>query len=265
MRLNPFETLLVEKEQNVTTIILNRPEKKNAINDKMIKDLGNIFDTLLTDNGTKVVILTGQGDAFCSGADLSYLDKLKNYSYDENFKDSKYLAELFLKIYNFPKPTIAKVQGAALAGGCGLSSVCDFIISDENARFGYPEVKIGFIAAIVSIFLIKQIGERKARDLLLTGKIISAEEALSIGLINKIVLNKQIDTYIQNFVIKLIENSGQAIRATKSLFSDYKGESLLQVINNLARKNAEFRQTQDFKEGLTAFLEKRKPNWNKLS
>ena len=153
MNLNQFETLLVDKDQNVTTITLNRPDKKNAINDKMIKELGFIFDNLLTEDETKIVILTGKGNAFCSGADLSYLDKLKNYSYDQNLQDSNAFAELFLKIYEFPKPTIAKVQGAALAGGCGLSSVCDFIISDENARFGYPEVKIGFIAAIVSVFI----------------------------------------------------------------------------------------------------------------
>ena len=262
---NPFETILIDEKVNNTTIILNRPEKKNAINEIMIKELSKIFDNVLNDDQIKVIILTGKGDTFCSGADLEYLNRIKNYSYEENLEDSNALAELLLKIYEFPKPTIAKVNGAALAGGCGLCSVCDFIFSDQNARFGYPEVKIGFVASIVSYFLIKQIGERKARELLLTGKILTSEEALSFGIINKIVSNNQIDDYIQNFINDLTNNSGQSLKVTKSLFNENLIQSPSNQIKILARINAEFRKSDDFKEGISAFLEKRKPNWYKLS
>ena len=142
------------------------------------------------DESVKVLIITGEGKAFCAGADLEYLNQLKNYSSLENEKDSRELAELFLMIYNFPKPVIAAVNGAAIAGGCGLASVCDIIVADElNAKFGYSEVKIGFIPAIVSTFLIRRVGEGMAKQLLLSGEIIEGKRAYEIGFVNYLYNN----------------------------------------------------------------------------
>lgn len=256
-----YKTLLYVTNLGVSTITLNRPEKKNAINNTLVTELSNLLDKLKEDSKTKILIVQGAGDTFCSGADLGHLKELKDYSYDENFIDSKTLAELFFKMYEFPKLTIAKVNGAAIAGGCGLASVCDFIFATENSTFGYPEVKIGFVAAIVSAFLIRQIGERRARELLLTGKIVSAHDAFSYGLINKVLLNDEIDSYIEHFVNRTIGSSPQAIKRTKSLLSSFSFELSIDVLYKLSKINAEFRQSSDFSEGINSFLEKRKPNW----
>jgi len=261
MKNSSFKTLIFENKNGQSTITLNRPEKKNAINNTLVSELSDLLDNLKEDRETKVLILQGSGDAFCSGADLEYLKNLKEYSYKENLKDSKTLAELFLKIYEFPKLTIAKVNGAAIAGGCGLATVCDFVFATENSKFGYPEVKIGFVAAIVSVFLIRQIGERKARELLLSGAILNAREAFSFGLINKVLLNNEIDTYIESFISKIIGNSPQAIKGTKSLLNSFSFDLPVDILDELAKINAEFRQTSDFSEGVNSFLEKRKPNW----
>jgi len=256
-----YKTLIFDNDKGIVTITLNRPEKKNAFNDILVKELHLLLNELEKDTHIKILIFKGAGKDFCSGADLDYLKKLKNYSFTENFKDSKGLAELFLKIYEFPICTIAKVNGHAIAGGCGLASVCDFVFAEENSKFGYPEVKIGFVAAIVSVFLIRQIGERKAREMLLSGRIISATEAFSCGLANKVLSNTEIDSYIDNFVNEIIRNSPQAVKRTKSLLNSFSFELPADVLDKLARLNAEFRQTSDFSEGVNSFLEKRKPNW----
>jgi len=261
MNISHLKTLLYHNEQGVTTITLNRPEKKNALNDIVVAELSKLLEELSTAADTRILILEGAGDAFCSGADLAYLKNLKDYSYEENLEDSRALAGLFLKIYDFPKLTIAKVNGPAIAGGCGLATLCDFVFATDRSKFGYPEVKIGFVAAIVSVFLIRQIGERKARELLLSGKILSAEEALSTGLINKVLLNSELDTYIASFVSKIIRNSPQAVKRTKTLLNSFSFELPVDALDELVKLNAEFRQTSDFSEGVNSFLEKRKPNW----
>jgi methylglutaconyl-CoA hydratase len=261
MKNKHYETLLVNLSDSVATVTLNRPEKKNALNDTLVSELSQVLDDLSEDKSTKVLIVQGAGDAFCSGADLGYLKVLKDYSIDENLKDSETLAKLFLKIYEFPKITISKVNGPAIAGGCGLATVCDFVFATENSKFGYPEVKIGFVAAIVSAFLIRQIGERRARELLLTGDILNAQQAFSFGLINKVLSNNEIDSYIAHFVNKMMRNSPQAIKRTKLIINDFSFEEPANVLDKLAKINAEFRQTSDFSEGVNSFLEKRKPNW----
>ncbi len=243
------------------TIILNRPEKRNALNDAIISELKKTFSWVKKNDSLKVITLKGEGKVFCSGADLEHLKDLKKYSYQDNLKDSLKLSNLLLYIYNFPKPVITVVQGAALAGGCGLASVCDFIISEKNAVFGYPEVQIGFVAAIVSTFLIRQIGERKARDLLLTGKIISANIAKEIGLINEADSQENIEDIHKKLVGDLINNSPQAMTTTKEILSSSVYIDIKKEIERLANINASFRQTEDFLEGISAFLEKRRPIW----
>ena len=174
-----------ETKDEIGIITLNRPEKRNSLHPEMVKQMKDKIKELENDNSIKVLIITGEGKAFCAGADLEYLNELRNYSSIQNEKDSRELAVLFLMIYKFPKPVIAAVNGAAIAGGCGLASVCDIVVADEeNSKFGYSEVKIGFIPAIVSIFLVKKVGEGMARQLLLSGELIDGKRAYEIGFAN---------------------------------------------------------------------------------
>ncbi len=174
-------------KDGTAVISLNRPEKRNSLHPKLIEQLKIKFEELKLDTNVKVVILTGEGSSFCAGADLQYLNEIKEYSVIDNQSDSQNLGNLFLEIYKFPKPVIAAVNGPAIAGGCGLASVCDFIVAGENSKFGYTEVKIGFIPAIVSIFLIKKIGEGRAKQLLLSGELISGKRAYEMGLVQIII------------------------------------------------------------------------------
>ncbi len=258
---NTYSTIKVHSEQCVGYIVLNRPEKRNALNALMIGELHDILDRWETDGKVKVVVLKGQGKAFCSGADLAYLREMRDYDFEHNRQDSRALAGLFLKIYTFPKPMIAQVEGPALAGGCGLASVCDLILASENAKFGYPEVKIGFVAALVSTFLIRQIGERKARELLLSGRILSAQEALDFGLINQVVPAADLQAVVERWVQELLKNGAQAMKTTKQLFSNFNYQNIEQDLERLSEINARFRQTDEFSEGINAFLEKRAPKW----
>ncbi len=259
-----LSSVLISEKDGVASLVLNRPDKKNALNGQLVFDLKKALKFLETKSMVKVIVLSGAGNAFCSGADLAYLQGLASNSYEENISDSKSLSELFLMISHFPRPVIAKVIGPALAGGCGLASVCDFIIAEEGSIFGYPEVRVGFVAAMVSTFLIKQIGERKARELLLTGKIISATEAQKMGLINKVVSKENLENEISALVENLKANSPKALQVTKELFSSFRYLENSQEVNRLAKINADFRTTKDFSEGVSAFLEKRKPKWTTI-
>src|SRR5258705_10041365 len=181
-----YSTLLLEHNGPTATITFNRPEKRNAISPKMMCDLQSALDEIEKDR-TRVAILTGACNVFCAGMDLETLSAMAQQSPQENQEDSRRLARLFRRIWSFPKPLIAAVNGHALAGGCGIATLCDFTLAVPEAKFGYTEVKIGFLPAIVSVFLTRQIGEKRARDLLLTGRLVDAPEAKELGLINEIV------------------------------------------------------------------------------
>ncbi len=256
-----LETIQITVKKPVAEILLNRPEKRNALNPQMVRELHNTLDAWKNDDSIRVIVLKGAGKAFCSGADLAYLKELRSFDLQKNVEDSMLLGNLFLKIYEFPKPVIAVVQGAALAGGCGLASVCDFVLATPRAKFGYPEVKIGFVAAMVSGFLIRQVGERLARELLLTGKILTAEEAKSIGLISEVIPEEKIDQAVEELTAQLVKNGPTAMATTKQLFADFTFEKPVNDIRRLAELNAQFRQTSEFLEGVSSFLEKREPNW----
>ncbi len=248
-------------EENNLTIKLNRPEKRNALNDDLVGELKTIFSKIPKKAEIKTVTITGEGQAFCSGADLEYLRQIKDYGFDKNLSDSLNLAELFLLIYSCPKPTIALVNGPAIAGGCGLATVCDFVLADRNAKFGYPEVRIGFVAAIVSVFLLRQIGERITRNLLLTGNVITAEAAEKIGLINRAGEWQKILSEHRDLVLSLRNNSAEAMKTTKEMIADFVFADIKNELERMAEINANFRKTNDFSEGIAAFLEKRKPKW----
>ncbi|MFZ2905056.1 MAG: enoyl-CoA hydratase-related protein [Cyclobacteriaceae bacterium] len=249
-------------QNRIGFITLNRPEKRNALSYELVADLKEAFAHAEHDNEVKVVVLKANGEAFCAGADLTYLQQLQKFSFEENLQDSNHLKELFLKIYTHPKVVIAQVQGHALAGGCGLATVCDFTYSVPEAKFGYTEVKIGFIPAIVTVFLLRKIGEAKSKEMLLSGDLISAEQACQIGLIHKIVTREKLDQEVNNLAMKLAnENSGQSMKLTKQMIARVQAESIVDALNYAAEMNARARGTDDCKRGVAAFLNKEKLSW----
>lgn len=259
--MSDYSTLRMESGGGVLAITLNRPEKRNALNATMIEELTRALEAAAKDVACGVVLLTGAGNAFCSGMDLTHLEALAAKSEQEHRSDTEQIARLLRTLYDLPKPTIAAVNGAAVAGGMGLATVCDFTLAVPEAKFGYTEVRIGFIPAIVSAFLREQIGDKRARDLLLTGRLIQAQEALEMGLITRIVPAAELMREARELAAKLLENSPEAIRATKGLLSAHSGARLNAEIEAAIAANVAARATGDFREGVRAFLEKREPNW----
>jgi methylglutaconyl-CoA hydratase len=256
-----FNTLQLAGADGVATLTLNRPDKRNALSYQLINELLVAFDEI-ADGDTRVLVLTGAGKAFCSGMDLEDLRAVTSRSPEQNLEDSRTMARLFRSVYEFPKPTIAAVNGAAIAGGCGLATLCDFTVASEEANFGYTEVRIGFLPAIVSAFLVRQIGEKQARDLLLTGRIVDAQQALRLGLVNEVVGPERLMTRVRELALGLRENSPASLRATKRLLSACAGAELDENIALAIEENARIRATDDFQEGVSSFLEKRKPQWS---
>jgi methylglutaconyl-CoA hydratase len=253
--------ILSEINNKVGKITLNRPEKKNALNDEMVASLLQLFHTWKNNSEVRVVIIKGSGNAFCAGADLEYLQQLQQNSYEQNLDDSTKLMELFKLIHSYPKPVIAQIDGPALAGGCGLATVCDFSISAENSIFGYTEAKIGFVPAIVMVFLIKKIGEGKVRELLLSSEIISAKEAKEYGLISKVVSSDKLEEEVNILSEKLIKNnSGQSMAMIKEMLHHIPSE-YDKALAYAAEMNAKARATEDCKKGINAFLNKERISW----
>ncbi len=255
-----YNTIQLTHEGKVATITLNRPEKRNAISFELIEDLLRAFDEVEKSDAI-VLILTGAGKAFCSGLDLENLKSLLGRTPEENVQDSKTMARLFRTLYEFPKVTIAAVNGAAIAGGTGLALLCDFTLAVPDAKFGYTEVRIGFVPAIVATFLLRQVGEKQARDLLLTGRIFGADEALRLGLLNEVVAPENLMARARDLATLLMENSPASLRATKKLLNDHARAELDGQIESAIQENAAVRSTPDFREGISSFLEKRKPVW----
>jgi methylglutaconyl-CoA hydratase len=257
-----YKTVLYSESQSIATIALNRPDKRNAISYELIDDLISALKQAAS-SAAQVVILTGAGKAFCSGMDLDNLKQLTGRTHEQNVVDSETMASLFRALYDFPKPTIAAVNGAAIAGGTGLATLCDFTLAVPEAKFGYTEVRIGFVPGIVSSYLIANVGEKRARDLLLTGRLFDAEEAHRLGLVNEIVAPEQLMPRALQLAAQLMENSPASLHTTKALLSSYTKEQLDRQLKSAIKENAGIRQTADFKEGITSFLEKRKPTWAK--
>ena len=249
-------------KDRICTITLNRPDKRNALNEQVVSELKTAFQQAATDEEAKVIVLAAKGAAFCAGADLAYLQQLQKNSFEENLADSNHLKELFYQIYTHPKVVIAKIQGHAIAGGCGLATVCDFSFAVDDAQFGYTEVRIGFIPAIVKVFLLRKIGEGKAKELLLSGDLISAQEAKTFGLINAVVLESDLDQTVYEFAKKLVEkNSAQSMQFTKQMIAHVQALSLEDGLNYAAEQNAKARASEDCQKGIAAFLNKEKPSW----
>jgi methylglutaconyl-CoA hydratase len=254
-------TLHAHQDGGVLTLTLNRPEKRNALHSAMMGELTGALEAAASDAACRVVVLTGSGEAFCAGMDLEHLEALGSKTEEEHRADSQQIARLLRTLYDLPKPTIAAVNGAAIAGGMGLATVCDFTLAVPEAKFGYTEVRIGFVPAIVSAFLREQIGDKRARDLLLTGRLIKAAEAQELGLVTRVVAGAELMDEARKLAGKLVENSPQALEATKRLLSEQTRHRLDEGIAQAVEANVKARGTADFREGIRAFLEKRKPKW----
>ena len=255
-----YSTIQLAYDGRIATITLNRPEKRNAISFELIDDLLLALDEVAKSEAI-VLIVTGAGKAFCSGMDLENLQSLLGRSAEQNLQDSQTMVRLFRSLYEFPKVTIAAVNGAAIAGGTGIALLCDFTLAVPEAKFGYTEVRIGFVPAIVSTFLLRQVGEKQARDLLLTGRLFGAEEAARMGLVSEVLPAENLMTRARELADLLMENSPSSLRATKQLLADHVRAEIDAQIEAAVRENAAIRTTADFREGISSFLEKRKPVW----
>ena len=256
-----YKSARLHFDAGAALVTLDRPEKRNALSYELIDELLAMFEEVAK-SSARVLVLTGAGKAFCAGMDLENLKGFIGRTPEQNLKDSEKVAQLFRTLYDFPKPTIAAVNGAAIGGGVGLATLCDFTLASAGAKFGYTEVRIGFVPAIVSVFLLRQVGEKAARDLLLTGRLFDAEEARRIGLVKEIVSADKLLEGASELARQLVENSPESLRATKRLLTAYARVELDKQMELAVRENAAIRTTDDFHEGISAFLEKRKPRWS---
>lgn len=257
-----MQTLLYHTEGRIAYIALNRPEKRNAFSRQLVGELKEAFSSAAADDAVKVIVLRAEGKVFSAGADLDYLQSLQQLSYEENLEDSVFLKDLYLQIYRLPKAVIAEVQGHAIAGGCGLAAVCDWVITVPEAKFGYTEVKIGFIPAIVAVFLLRKIGEGRARELLLSGDLITAEKALQIGLVNEVVSPDRLQQRVRELAEHLCTtNSAQAMAKVKQLMVQVAEMPLEEALTHAATQNALARATPDCRRGIAAFLNKQTLSW----
>ena len=251
-------------DDRIRTITLDRPDKRNALNHELVAALKEALADAATDEDVRVVVLTGAGDVFSAGADLAALRALQEASPLENQADSEHLAELFLQIYRHPKPVIAKVNGHAIAGGCGLAAVCDMALAAAPAKLGFSEVRIGFVPAIVSVFVTRKLGETAARDLLLRGRLVEASTAAEMGLITRAVDSDALDDVVSALARELArETSGSAVRLTKELLADVRGMGLHEALDHAVIVNAFARGTDDCQAGIQAFLDKEDPPWRR--
>jgi methylglutaconyl-CoA hydratase len=258
-----YTTLSLKYESELAVLTLNRPEKRNAISPEMITELMLALDEIETSQA-RVAIVTGAGKAFCSGMDLGETgkDAVPLQPEELALESSRATARLFRRIYDFPIPLIAAVNGPALAGGCGISTLCDFTLAATEAKFGYTEARIGFIPALVAVFLIRQVGEKRARDLLLTGRIFGAEEAHQLGLVNEVIPSDQLLKRARELAAQLMELSPTSLVRTKRLLRDFSQKEIDRELELAIEENARIRSTADFREGVSAFLKKRKPVWS---
>ena len=246
----------------VLTLTLDRPDVRNALSGELVTALRAALDAASSDDGVRVIVLAGSGTVFSAGADLSALQGLQSASAEANLSDSEALADLFEAIYRHPKPVVARVHGHAIAGGCGLAAVCDVSLVSESAKLGFTETRIGFVPAIVAVFVVRKLGEAAARDLLLRGHLIGADEAARIGLVTRAVPADRLDAEVDALCTELAtQTSASAVALTKRLLADVPSMGLAEGLSYASRLNALARMTDDCRAGVAAFLGKTDPPW----
>lgn len=253
--------VLIRDEGPVRVLTLNRPGERNALGAEMVGGLRDAVRGALADCAVRTVVLTGAGRAFCAGADLKALSALRGSSTADNLEDSRRLRDLYLAVARSPKPLVAAVNGPALAGGCGLAALCDIVLCAPEARFGYPEVRVGFVAAMVLVFLQRSVGERRARELLLTGRLLEPPEAVSLGLVQRVVAASDLLPEALSEARSLCSGAPSSMGWTKELLLRTWGMPLGDALEMACRVNALARTGPDMAEGLAAFIEKRRPSW----
>jgi methylglutaconyl-CoA hydratase len=257
-----FSTIRCEIHGPVVKVILNRPEVHNAFNDTMITELLKVFRKIHEARDVRVVIFTGEGKSFCAGADLNWMKRVKDYSFEENLNESLGISELMYSIYSLPLPTIARVNGAAVGGGMGFVATCDIAVAQSDARFSLSEVKLGLVPACISPYVIRKAGEGACREFMLTGERLTAEKAMRLGLVNEVVEPGELDNAVSTLVERLISSGPNAIAICKELLRKVPAMSLDQARRMTAEAIANLRVSDEGQEGMRAFLEKRKPRWS---
>ncbi|WP_158820190.1 enoyl-CoA hydratase/isomerase family protein [Granulicella sp. S156] len=255
-----MSTVLVEDEDGVRTITLNRPERRNALVPEMQEELIAAFSEA-AGAGARVIVLAGKGEAFCAGLDLSVLRKMAGRTPQEHRVEANRVARMFRAVWDCDVPTIAVVHRAAIAGGTGLAILCDFTLAGPEAQFGFTEARIGFIPALVGVYLALLVGDKVARGLLLSARKFDAVEALRLGLVNEVVDREGLQGRAAELAQELMENSPESLQATKRLLRAQQAEWLDRALHLAMEANAASRETHDFREGVASFLEKRKPVW----
>lgn len=258
-----FHHLLIDESNGVRTITLNRPGKRNALCPLMMDEISQaLFEA--EDSECRVVILTASGPIFCSGLDMEHLSSIHATTEEEGRRDSENMAKVLRSLYEFPKPVIAAINGAAIGGGMSLATIPDFTLASRDARFGYTEVKVGYVPAIAASFLLRQVGELRTRELLISGKMITAQEAYHLGLVTQIVEPGELMANAQALAQGLLQNSPRAMQKVKELLAMHSKRRMDEEIEDAIEVNARQRSTADFREGVQAFLEHRKPEWPSL-
>lgn len=254
--------VIYKVENRIAEIIINRPEKRNAFSAELVKALTVSFISAQNDPDVKVIILKANGKVFSAGADLAYLQQLQHFSYEENIKDSTQLKTLFEAIRTSKKVVIAQVEGHAIAGGCGLATICDIVFAVPEAKFGYTEVKLGFVPALVSCYLVQKVGLTIAKKMLLTGSLFTAEEALKCNLITYVTKGEDINHTTYEFALDLCKTaSSSSLALTKQLLNYNESNWLNSCLDNAVIVNAKTRESNDFKNGISAFLNKQEITW----
>ena len=256
--------IIVERKDGVGRITLNRPEVRNAFDDALIAALAKALAELDADSSVRVVVLAGNGPAFCAGADLNWMKRMAGYSYDENLRDARALADMLAALDRLDKPTIARVHGAAFAGGTGLVTACDIAVGTPEAKFSFSEAKLGLSPATISPYVLRAIGPRAARRYFLSAEVFDAAEALRIGLLSAVVPAAELDAFISQLLEQLLAGGAAAHARIKDLVRDIAGRPIDDALRaDTARRIAEIRASPEGKEGVASFLEKRKPSWKR--
>ena len=257
-----MSTIRIEDHGPVRMITLNRPERRNALTPQMMNELTITLNEAST-CGARVLMLTGEGDAFCSGLDLDELQAMADFSPERHRVEAERVARMFRALWECDLPTIAVVRGAAVAGGAGLATICDFTLAAPEARFGYTEVRIGFVPALVSAYLLMQVGDKVARNLLLTGRLFWAEEAFRLGLVSEVVGLPELGERAAGLAEELMRNSPESLRTTKHMLRAQHARFLDTALELAQDANAASRESADFREGVASFVEKRSPVWSR--
>jgi len=256
-----YETIRVEQDGAVARVVLNRPEIRNAFNQVMIRELRAAFAALEEVTELRVVVLTGEGKAFCAGADLHWMGQVLDYTYEENYAGSLELAHLMREIYDFSRPVVGRINGPAIGGGTGLVAVCDIVVAAAAAVFSFSEVKIGLVPACIAPYVLKRVGERYGREYFLTGERLTAAKALECGLANRVAAPGELDAEVDGYVRALLPGGPQALATCKRMVSRVSESPLAEAGPFTAEMIARLRMSDEGQEGMSAFLERRPPSW----